>query len=655
MRTDPTIASILASYITAIIGANWSIDPSGADPATVKVCTESLGLPVSGEKHDDIGAARRRGVKWVEHLRLSSLHLIFGHMAFEPIYEVRADNLAYLVALPERMPNTITDIEVADDGTLKSITQEGRPGKSNTNGGVTIPADRLLWYVHEREGAVYQGRALIRPCYSDWLLKIDGKRVNATGLARFGAGTPVMEALPGTQPTPAQIGEAQKLASAVRVGVTGGAVPVGFTLRIKGVEGTLPDAIPILNYYDQQMARAALTSLLDLGNTATGSRALGDTFADIMNRALKSIADRMAETATELCVRLTDFNFGPEAVPPRVIVGDVGASAATIAQSVALLIQAGAITPDAGTEDYMRKAYNLPAAVPPPEPSAPAVPVLTAVPVAASAPLRAAAQPTGYRPPTEQEQAAGLDPQQIDDDHDGLVAEGLALFAAIVVAWGAALAAQIIAAMTAGSLVALARMRLKTGDAVEALQLVMHEAASTGVRQALAEATRAGVPHGVQEADVTVDLPTLDDVAEALAENAAGSLAAAAGREAARHGLDGDPKTTANEAVQTVTAPGPMNAFISEAVARAMAGGRTAAMETIIEATPGIDWTIFHSAVRDNAACERCRKHDGTVYPDLEAGRQDFPLGLYKFCLGRTRCRCLLAMRPSSPATRSGL
>jgi hypothetical protein len=722
MRSDPTIASGLASYVTALVAADWHIDPAGATPEMTRICADSLGLPIAGESPDQIGAGRARGVKWREHLRLMSLHLVYGFMPFEPVYEIR-DGKAYLKYLAERLPSTIIEVKVNDDGTLKSIVQEGS-GKPGEPGGVEIAADRLIVYVHDREGAAWTGRPLIRPCYSAWLLKLDTLRVNAIGIARFGAGTPVMEQNPGTIATAAQIEEAKRAASAVRVGETGGMAPAGFTLRIKGVEGSLPDAIPTLRLYDEQISRSLLTSLLDLGNTSNGSRALGDNFADVMQRALQSIGNNAAETATQLCERLTTFNEGENAISPVVRCGQVGASKAAISASVASLVTAGLVTPDPSLEAFVRDGYHLPPKDAAPV-EAPAEPTPVDATLAASGwdsnkgnirPIMewfergegaikirwgtsgdwerckrlaekhmtpeqasgfcaerhhavtgewpgpnahrgkvhaAEGDPQPYREPTPQGRAAGIDPAQVDEAQDGLVAEGMALFAAIVAVWGAAIAAQITASLAAGSLAGLARLRVDSTDAAQGLAVLMREAADAGVNQVFDELHRAMVsqapwngpgsrPH---RGAIQVDEAALDDAAAAAAELMGQGLASAAGREAARiAGPDSDPKTVARAAVATVTeSDTPIHEAIQAGVTRAMGAGRAAAQAALMV---GADLTVFHSAIRDQATCLNCESHDGHEYPDLATALRDFPSGHYAQCLGRGRCRCLLAVRP---------
>ena len=714
MRTDSTITSSLAVYETPIVKLKWRIDPRGASDEAAKLCADSLGIPLLGEDPEP-GSARRRGVKWIEHLRLALLHLCYGFAAFEPVYELR-DGLAYLAALPERLPATITGIEVNNDGSLKHVTQAGRPGDPRTGpAGIEIPADRLLWYVHGREGAVWTGRPLIRPCYSPWLMKWEILRTDAIGLKRFGAGTVVMIPNPGTNPTEAQITRAQQLASSVRVGESGGAVLPGFTMRILGVEGTLPDAMPRIRYYDEQISRAMLSSVLDLGSTANGSRALGNTFADLLADGVQAIANQMAETATDLCRRLVDFNWGTDAPVPAVVCGDLKDDPQVIAGIIGGLIADGVLTNGPELEAFVREAYGLPAAPAglvgfddaPPE-NAPAEPEQVAAaggaenhvgperhlikyfehgagaaligygttgqfercmalagkhmpdreakgfcanrihavtgewPGAHRGVHAAEGDPSPYRAPTPAEQAAGIDPAKIDEDHDALVALAETAAAAAVAAW-VATATTALASAATGGLLALARATfdLVPDDLADALRSAMGLARRAGVEQGLAEAKRAGGP--IVSADDVADSGDDSEWADVLADRGAGAFGAAAKRAA-----QADPEGI-EQAVEDAGRGPWFDALVYDAINHAMLGGRLQAMQHVMDATPGTTWHLFHSGIRDQGQCEPCAEHDGTEYPDIEASLVDFGLGRYRACLGMSRCRCLVAMSPIGP------
>ncbi|HEY9408884.1 MAG TPA: hypothetical protein VIP77_04825, partial [Jiangellaceae bacterium] len=401
MRHDPRLAAILKAYSLPIRRATWAIDPAGCRDEVVQVVADDLGLPILGGDAKP-GPARRRGVNWGEHLRLALLSLTFGSMVFERRYEIR-NGQARLVNLGERMPWTIGSIDLNRDGTIKEIRQEY--GVS-----AAIPANRLLWYAHEREGATWTGKSLLRDAYGPWLLKHEMWRVNATSIRRFGMGVPNVEAPPGANP--AQVAEAQRLASAMRVGDTAGVgLPAGFKLNITGMTGSAPDALEMIRYLDQQMSTAALAGFLDLGQTETGSRALGDSLIDQFMLSLQAVADELANTATSgqpgltgAVTDLVDMNWGDTEPAPRVVCTDVGQRQELTAESLQTLISVGAITIDDDLEAFLRDAYRLPARrLPDPAPA----PGPGALP---PAPERDAGSPAAPAPTTQEPAGDGAAP-----------------------------------------------------------------------------------------------------------------------------------------------------------------------------------------------------------------------------------------------------
>ncbi|MFB4306977.1 hypothetical protein [Actinomadura sp. GTD37] len=357
MRHDPRLAAILKAYSLPIRRATWAVDPAGCRDEVVQTVADDLGLPILGADTKP-GPARRRGVNWQEHVRLALLSLVFGHSVFERRYEIR-NGQARLVNLGERMPWTIGAINLNRDGTISDIRQEF---------GVTaaIPANRLVWYTNEREGATWTGRSLLRDAYGPWLLKHEMWRVNATAIRRFGMGIPTVEAPPGA--APAQIAVAQRLASAMRVGDTAGAgLPNGFQFKLTGLTGSAPDAVEMIRYLDQQMSTAALTGFLDLGQTETGSRALSDSLVDMFMLSLQAVADEIANVATSgqpglsgAVTDLVDVNWGEDEPAPRIVCTDVGQRHDLTTEALHELVTAGVIHADDDLEAYFRGAYRLP-------------------------------------------------------------------------------------------------------------------------------------------------------------------------------------------------------------------------------------------------------------------------------------------------------
>jgi hypothetical protein len=166
--------------------------------------------------------------------------LTFGHFGAELAADTSSGQ-ARLTVLAERPPHTITEIHVdSKSGEFLGITQN----QMRRDGRPQIPARNLAWYVNEREGASWQGVSLFRSVWPAFLLKREMMRVHATSNRRWGAGVPVMEALPGTTPTPEQMAQAMQMAAAARAGEqSGAATPPGFAMRILGLSGAVPDAL----------------------------------------------------------------------------------------------------------------------------------------------------------------------------------------------------------------------------------------------------------------------------------------------------------------------------------------------------------------------------------------------------------------------------
>jgi hypothetical protein len=350
MRRDPQIAATLNSYTLPLRAAHWAIDPSGCRAEVADYASDTWGLPILGQKAKRSGF-RRRGVLWKEHLRIALLELVYGHMPFVYAGEITGDPARYrLTEVSERMPSTIADILVNDNGSLKGIIQYGDEDM--------IPADKLLWYAHDREGANWAGTSMLREAYGPWLLKHDMWRVMGIASRRFGMGVPYVEAPVGA--TDAEIERAARMSESMRVGDQSGAgVPNGFKPHLMGLTGSTPDTLAFVKYLDSQIAQAVLASVLNLPNSDTGNRALGETLISLLRLSWEAVADEIAIPASRLTARLIDINFGMDEPSPEIVCVGLGRPEPT-AEALNSLITAGAITPDPTLDAFLRERYDLP-------------------------------------------------------------------------------------------------------------------------------------------------------------------------------------------------------------------------------------------------------------------------------------------------------
>lgn len=368
MRHDPQIQAIINAYTLPLMAGTWAVQPDGCRDEVVQLVADAWGLPIVGSE-DGPGPFRRRGVRFKKHLRLAMLMLTYGHSPFAVRYDVVGTPLrARLAELSERLPQTITDIVINDDGSLKGIKQASIKK--------LLPANALLWYAHNQEGAAWQGQSMLRSCYAPWLIKHELWRVLATSSRRFGMGVPTVKAPTGG--TPADIQVAADLAAAFRVGDQSGiGLPDGYTFDLTGLSGSVPDTLGFARYLDQQMATSVMAEVMNLDSSQNGSRALGDTMISLLELSWQAVAEEISEPASELTVNMVDYNWGEDEPVPAIVCTDINRPEVT-SEAIAALVTAGALSPEITMENDLRNRYRLPhidkrpAPPTPPTPPAPA-------------------------------------------------------------------------------------------------------------------------------------------------------------------------------------------------------------------------------------------------------------------------------------------
>ncbi|NUR09340.1 MAG: DUF935 family protein [Nocardioidaceae bacterium] len=358
-RQDAQVISVLRAVKLPVRRTKWSIDQGAASDEVARFVADNLGLPLAGANQQEQLARTRDRFSWKDHLRHALLMLEFGHMPFEQVYRIADDGRAWIRKLAPRMPQTLSEINVAVDGGLESIRQYAAAGSRVEP--PKIPVDRLVMYVHEREGGNWRGQSLLRSAYKDWLLKDRLLRVDTATIERNGMGVPVYEGSEEQAGADKESGLA--LATSIRAGQSaGGYIPAGAKLTLKGVEGELPKALDSIRYHDEQIAKSVLAHFMNLGQaTGTGSYALGESFLDFFVASLQAVAEDIADIATQHIVEdLVDINFGPTAPAPRITFQEIGSRSQVTAQAIALLVNSGVLLREPALERYIRETYGIP-------------------------------------------------------------------------------------------------------------------------------------------------------------------------------------------------------------------------------------------------------------------------------------------------------
>jgi hypothetical protein len=355
IRSDAQIASVIRAVCLPVLRTGWWIEPNGASDEVTEHVALDLGLDIKGAGTQPKPRRMRDRFSWQEHARLALTEIVYGHSFFEQLYRPDESNQRlHLRKLGWRAPSSISRINVAPDGGLVSIEQDPlKPGDKE----VVLDVSRLVAYAHDREGGNWQGNSLLRPAYKHWLVKDRLIRVQAQTIDRNGMGIPVYTGADGET----DLNNGLRMATSYRSGESAGAaIPFGATLKLQGVDGTMPDAGAAIQYHDEQIARAVLAHFLNLGRQ-TGSWALGTTFADFFTMSLQTLAQQLADVATQHIVEdLVDVNWGEDEPAPRIVFDEIGSRQVADAKAMKTLADAGILFPDRALEEAARQQYGLP-------------------------------------------------------------------------------------------------------------------------------------------------------------------------------------------------------------------------------------------------------------------------------------------------------
>ena len=361
---DGHVGSVLNAILLPITSANWDLKTDGVRQEVVDLVRNELGLPAPGEA---LNRRRRHGISWVEHItQAAETTLWAGFCPFEQVYSVAPaaehenyglEDVVHLRKVAQRLPRTITKIEVASDGGLKAIHQTSPLSVLDD---VKIPVERLLFYVNRREGSDWSGRSMLRQAYKHWLIKDVLLRLDAQAAERNSMGIPVVYYTSEDQKA-----AAEEAVRNFRAGANAGMVlPLTCKLEVVGTSGSTLNLVDRIQYHDREISGSALAMFLDLGHDGgLGSGNIGEVHLGVFMASVQSFANQLAETATEHLVRdLVEHNFGPEEPYPSLTPGDLTANQGISISSLKELVDAGIIVPDAVLEEYIRTKNGLPSA-----------------------------------------------------------------------------------------------------------------------------------------------------------------------------------------------------------------------------------------------------------------------------------------------------
>lgn len=353
-RSDPKIKMVLSAVKNPIKGANWRIEPA-QDGDNFRLHAELIEQIL----FNDLAQS------WTQQLSEILSYLDFGFAPFEVIHKLVTNHPKFgsynsIAKLAWRNPKTIERWNLdPKTGALLSISQYAFGDLQRL---VDIPGEFLLVFTNEREGDNYEGISTLRACYGPWFRKNAYLKLMAIGIEKFAVPTPYME-VPEGKETGIQYTNAKKVleryVSHQQQYIT---LPAGWKLNFANSTFDASKIREAIDKENTEISNAFLANFLELGQSGSGSYALGTDLSDFFLTGIEHVANHIAETFNRsLIPNLIKLNFGPQDYYPTLVcTGITDKPGKELAEIVKLLADGHVITPDSDLEDAMREKYGLP-------------------------------------------------------------------------------------------------------------------------------------------------------------------------------------------------------------------------------------------------------------------------------------------------------
>jgi len=357
-RSDGNITMILRAVKLPIRSAQWSLGiKEGFQENPIAKKQQEL---FSHILFNDLGKP------WTRFTGEALTFVDFGYALFEKTYKPVVNHSKFgsyigIKSLGFRSQRTVERWGVDSNGHLLGIEQQcyGDTGRI-----VDIPAQHLIHFCPDQEGDNFEGMSYLRPCYGSYFRKNLFLKLLAAGLEKYLIPIPILT-VPIGKENSIEYENALKVLRAYTSNQTNYITkPAGWDIDIKTTTVDAEKVRSIIKDENQEMVNSVLAGFLLLGQTNTGSHALGSTLGDFFGTAVQFLGDHICEVLNDgLLTDLCKLNFGDQELMVKLKVEGIKDSASNIfAEVIQKLITSGAIKPDVELEKFVREKFKLPVA-----------------------------------------------------------------------------------------------------------------------------------------------------------------------------------------------------------------------------------------------------------------------------------------------------
>lgn len=377
-ENDPVVGSILYAIEKIILRLDWTVEPADDTPKDRENAEfiESCLYDMSDS--------------WDSTLSSILSMLVYGYSYHEIVYKYRGgmdakdpsrrskftDNKVGWRKWAIRAQETHNNWMFDEDGGIQGFEQIDPYGA----GIHRIPIDKALLFRTSTQKNNPEGKSLLRTAYRPWYFKRRIEEIEAIGIERDLAGLPVAFVPPEYLSSTASADQQAVLNSIVSIvqnvkrneqegivfpNVYDEAGHKLFDIQLLSTGGSRQfDTDKVIGRYDQRIAMSVLSDFILLGHERVGSFALGSSKIDLWTMAVDAICKSVAEVINQHAIpRLLKLNGISFDNAPELKYSEVAHIDLTeISDYVSKLTAAGAISPDAEMEDFLRGLAGLPMA-----------------------------------------------------------------------------------------------------------------------------------------------------------------------------------------------------------------------------------------------------------------------------------------------------
>lgn len=358
-KNDAQIHAILQAIFMPILSTNWWVKPATDKDGN----TSDLHKEIAEFVYENYFER----MDFFAFLSDALGCVTFGYSVFEKVYCLDGERIM-LDRLAFRRPETILKWTTLDNapGITQTLDTPILTGPNAGKNQVSIPAEKLLIFTYQKEGNDPQGTSVLRTAFKHWNYVDNFYKFDAVRQERESLGVPIIYKPHNTSPaTNTKLSEiVGQLRTSEQLGVTmPGSKDEGFLLEFANPgAGDRSNIWESIKYHNLQITKNILATFIETGTTGTGSYALSENQSSVFMYSLESIAKLIRGVLNKFSVKeLVDLNYETDGYYPTIEYDKLGeVELDKIANALATLANAGLISGDDNTENYLRDIYRLP-------------------------------------------------------------------------------------------------------------------------------------------------------------------------------------------------------------------------------------------------------------------------------------------------------